>query len=140
MAIGVQHEGEPGIACLVGGIADDVQHLLTQQLTLLRREIEAEIHRAKSAAISLAVGAGVAALGGILLTLMMVYLLNTYTAIALWGCYGLVGGLLVGVGALLLYLGGREAADVHLLAPPQTIAALKENVTWLKHPTTSEPT
>jgi hypothetical protein len=140
MAIGVLHEEEPGIASLVGGIADDVQHLLTQQVTLLRREIGVEIRRAKSAAITLAIGAGLATVGGLLLLMMVVYFLNTYTAIPHWGCYGLVCGVPLGTGALLLYLGGREAADVHLLAPPQTIEALKENVTWLKHPTTSEPT
>jgi len=39
---------------------------------------------------------------------------------------------LVGVGALLLYFGTREAASVHLITPPQTTEALKENVEWLK--------
>src|ERR1700730_10767366 len=103
MTSGVQGEGEPGIASLVGGIAGDLQHLLTQQVSLLRSEIGGELRKARSAAISLAAGAGIAAVGGILLLLMVVHLLNTYTAMALWGCYGLVGGVLVGTGALLLY-------------------------------------
>jgi hypothetical protein len=138
MADDLKGKPEPGIASLVSGIMGDGQRLMEQQFTLLRREIEGEIRRVRNAAISLAVGAGVTAVGGLLLIVMVVHLLNAYTDLPLWGCYGIVGGGLAGIGALLLYFGGSEAADVNLISPPQTTAALKENVEWLKHQATSK--
>jgi hypothetical protein len=128
---------EPGIASLVSGIVSDGQRLVEQQLELLRREIGYEIRRVRNAAISMAIGAGITALGGLLLIGMVVHLLNAYTDLPLWACYGIVGGALGAIGALLLYFGGMEVADSHLIAPPQTTAALKENVEWLKHTTNS---
>jgi uncharacterized membrane protein required for colicin V production len=135
---GVKYAPEPGIATLVSGIVSDGQRLIEQQLTLLRREIESALRQARNAVISMAIGAGITAVGGLLLLAMVVHLLHAYTNLPLWACYGLVGGVLVAAGALLLVLGGKEAADVHILAPPQTTEALKENVEWLKHQTTSE--
>lgn len=132
MADEVKNEAQPSIVSLVGGILGDAKKLIEQQFTLLRREIEGEIRQAKSAAISLALGAGITAVGSVLLLLMVVHAVHAFTEVPLWGCYGLVGGLLVVVGSLLLYFGRREAASVHLIAPPQTTEALKENVEWLK--------
>jgi hypothetical protein len=140
MATDVNCDPEPGIATLVSGIVRDGQKLIEQQFTLLRREIEGAIRHMRNAVISLAIGAGISAVGGLLLVAMVVHLLHAYTEMPLWGCYGLVGGVLVGSGAMLLYLGGRRAADAHLLSPPQTTEALKENVEWFKRATTSEPT
>ena len=135
----VKSEPQPGIAALVGGIVHDGQKLIEQQFALLRREIAAELRRMRNAAISLAIGAGACAVGGILLLVMVVHLLHAYTDLPLWGCYGVVGGALAGTGALLLLLGSRKAAGVHLVPPPQTAQALRENVEWLKHPTNSSP-
>lgn len=140
MANEVKSEAEPGLAALVGGIVSDAQKLIEQQFTLLRREIEGEIRQAKTAAISLAVGAGLSVAGGMFVLLTVAHLVHTSTGLPLWGCYALVGGLLVGAGAALLYYGSREAADVHLITPPQTTEALKENLAWLKRQTTSEQT
>jgi uncharacterized membrane protein required for colicin V production len=137
---GVKLAPEPGIATLVSGIVGDGQRLIEQQLALFRREIESALRQARNAAISMALGAGVAALGGLLLVAMFVHLLHAYTDLPLWGCYGLVGGVLAATGALLLIIGGKGAADVHLLAPKQSTEAFKENVEWLKHQTTSAPT
>jgi hypothetical protein len=137
---GVKVAPEPGFATLVSGIVGDGQRLIEQQLVLFRREIESALRQARNAAISMAIGAGVAAVGGLLLVAMVVHLLHAYTDLPLWGCYGLVGGVLAAAGALLLIVGGKEAAEVHILAPPQSTEAFKENVQWLKHQTTSEST
>ena len=53
------------------------------------------------------------------------------TRLPLWGCYGLVGGAVGAFGAGLLVGGMRKAGDVHLAAPPQSLAALKENLAWI---------
>jgi hypothetical protein len=129
---------EPGIATLVGGIVNDGQRLIEQQFILLRREVEDELRRLRNAVISMAMGAGTCALGGLVLVGMFVHLLNAFTDLPLWGCYGVVGGGLIALGAMLLLIGGKGAASAHVLAPPQTTESLKENVAWLKHQTNSE--
>jgi hypothetical protein len=131
---------EPSITALVTGIISDGQELIKQQFALLRREVEEEIEQAKTAALFLALGAGIVAVGGLLLAFLLVYLLANTTTIPLWGCFGIVGGGLATIGALCLYFGRREAADVVLTPPPQTAEAIKENVQWLKEQTTSNKT
>ena len=98
---GVRVAPEPGIATLVSGIVGDGQRLIEQQIALFRKEIESALRQARNAAISLAIGAGVAAVGGLLLVIMAVHLLNAYTVLPLWGCYGLVGGVLAAAGVVL---------------------------------------
>jgi hypothetical protein len=136
MADDTKSFGEPSVSALVGGIVTDAQKLIEQQFGLLRLEVDLEIRRAKSAAVALGLGAGITAFGGALLVLMVVQGLHTHTGIPLWGSYGIVGGLLAGVGGLLLYRGQNAAADVQLIPPPATAESLRENLEWLKHPTT----
>lgn len=140
MAIEVKGDAEPSMTSLVGAIFSDAEKLIEQQFALFRREVEGEIRRAKTAATSLALGAGIGAAGAFMLLFMFVYIILAHTTIPLWGCFGLVGGLLVGIGALFLYRGGKEASHVHLTAPPQTTETLKENVEWLTNQPTSKPT
>jgi hypothetical protein len=125
---------DPDLVSRVVSIVGGSQKLIEQQLILFRREIEGEIRKARSGAISMAVGAVIVAVAGIVLVLMMVHIVNAYTAIPLWGCYGLVAGVLAALGTVLLYFGGRSATTVSLFPPPQTMQALKESLVWLKNP------
>jgi hypothetical protein len=126
---------ELSLTALVVGIAKDAEKLLEQQFILLRQEVGEEIHRAREAAMTMAAGVGLLSAGGILITLMIVHALVAFTGLPLWGCYGIVGGLLAGIGGLVFFFGRKEAADIQILHPPQTAEAVKENVEWLKHPT-----
>lgn len=126
-----------GLASLVGGIVDDAQHLVGQQVTLLRSEIRQELKQAKHAAMSLLAGLAVAVAGGGLLLLTAAHALATFTSIPLWGCYGIVGGTTLLLGAGLIIFGKKEASDVELLPPPQTAGAMKENYQWITGQTKS---
>src|SRR5437879_945908 len=91
------------VSSLVGGIITDAQQLIRQELALAKREMQEEVNKAKTAAVSLAAGGALALLGGVLLCLMVVYLLHWLTNTTnehfpLWACYGVVGGLLALVG------------------------------------------
>jgi hypothetical protein len=115
---------------LVQAIAQDAGRLIEEQFRLLRSEVEQEIAKARRAAISVGLGAGLVATGGILGTLMAVHFLHRTTQLPLWGCYGLVGGLLGAAGAGLLSSGVAEAAQIRLL-PPQTAETLREDAATL---------
>jgi hypothetical protein len=97
-----QNESEPQLASVAEGIIDDIRKLVGEHVDLLRTEVKQELRQAGTAAASLGTGAGLAALGGVMGTLMVVHLLHRATRLPLWACYGLVGGALGGGGARLL--------------------------------------
>jgi hypothetical protein len=129
------HTGtEPSLTGLVTGIINDAQELLKQQVALFKQEVKDDIRKTKEAAVALSVGAGILVVGGLLLCLMLVYLLNwAVPAIPLWGCYGIIGILFAACGSALLYAGKRRLESFNPL-PDQSVRALKENVQWLTNP------
>jgi uncharacterized membrane protein len=130
---------DASLASLVGGIINDAKDLLLHEFTMAKLEMKDELNKTKTAAVSLAIGAGISAVGGLLLILMLVHLLAALTPIPLWGSYGIVGAVLLLVGVILLISGKRTAEQVDVV-PPRTVATLKENAQWLKEQTTSNRT
>lgn len=129
----------PSISSLVGGIISDAQDLIRQEVQLARRELQQEVHKAKTAALSLAVGGAVAFFGVMLLCFMLVHLLfwatsELHQGFPLWAWFGIVGLVLTTIGAGLLYSAMAKASDIHLV-PPQTAQTLRENVRWIKNQT-----
>lgn len=116
---------------LVRAVAGDAERLLGQHAALARAELRDGLGRLPGAMAAIGAGAGLVAAGGVLGTLMMVHGLHKSTRIPLWGCYGLVGGALAAAGCGLLAAGARSATGLRLV-PRETIAALREDVAWLK--------
>ena len=134
MANDLLRVAEPSMASLVGGIVHDAQTLLKQEMVLAKREVADELHKARDAAIALGIGIGITSVGGLLLGLMLVYLLQWASSehLTLWGCYGIVGAALMVVGGGLLFFGKRRAGAIHLM-PEHTMATMKDNVAWIKN-------
>jgi Putative Actinobacterial Holin-X, holin superfamily III len=130
------HPAAPSLAALLGGIMQDAKDLLVQELTLATLEGHEELGHLKTASLSMGIGAGVAAVGGILLILMLVHALAAYTAIPLWGCYGIVGGVFGVLGVVLLAAGKHKIEDIDVLH--QTVETMKENAQWLREQMTSD--
>jgi hypothetical protein len=137
------HPSSPGsdasLASLVGGIINDAKDLLLHEFTMAKLEMKDELNKTKTAAVSLAIGAGISTVGGLLLILMLVHLLAALTSIPLWGSYGIIGAVLLLIGVILLMRGKQTAEQIDIV-PPQTAATLKENAQWLKEQTTSNRT
>jgi uncharacterized membrane protein len=134
---GSQHLSEPSFVSLVGGIANDAQELLLQEMALTKLEVQYELRKAKTAAIALGIGIGTIATGGISLMLMLVHVLAVFTAVPLWGCYGMVGSVLVVLGGVLLAAGETKAEELDVV-PQQTVERIKESAQWLTKQTTSD--
>jgi hypothetical protein len=128
--------GEPSLAALIGGIINDAKDILLQEFTMAKLEIQEELRQTKAAAISIGIGIGIAAIGGILLILMLVHLLQALTELPIWGCYGIVGGVLVLSGLSFFFMGKKTAEDIEVV-PQETVETLKENAKWIKDQTTS---
>src|SRR5437867_4064591 len=110
------------LAGLVGAIARDAERLVGQHVDLIRSEFRQSLDGAPAALVSIGAGAGLVAVGGVLGTLMLVHGLHKSTRIPLWGCYGLVGGVMAALGGGLIVAGTRRAAALHVV-PRETIAA-----------------
>jgi hypothetical protein len=129
-------ETPASVSTLVGGIIEDAQQLIRQEVMLARREIQEEVAKAKGAAAALALGAAVLFFGGMLLCFMLVYLVTWATNdwIPLWGSFAIFGGCFAGLGAALLYNARARASDIHLV-PRRTVETMRENVQWIRNQT-----
>jgi hypothetical protein len=138
MSSPVHAPSEPGLSTLVKGIVDDIGDLIKQQIDFARTEVTTDLRKTKEAASALAIGAGVAALGGVFLGFMLVYLLHWLTAPAgadqsslpLWSCYAIIGALLLSCGAALI-LAGKKKLNSFSPLPDETVKTMKENVQWI---------
>jgi hypothetical protein len=126
----------PSLAALLGGIMQDAKDVLVQELTLAKLEGHEELGHIKTAALSLGIGVGVAAVGGLLLSVMLVHVLAAYTDMPLWGCYGIVGSVCGVLGWVLLAAGKHTIEDIDVL--PQTVETMKENAQWFREQTISD--
>jgi hypothetical protein len=131
-----QHVSGPSFVSLLGGIANDAKELLLQEVALTKLEVQYELVKVKTAAIALGIGIGTIAMGGLLLSFMLVHLLAALTVVPLWGCYGIVGSPLVILGGVLLATGKTKADEVDVV-PPQTVERIKESAQWLTKQTPS---
>jgi len=124
----------PTISQLVSDLMADASQLIHQEVALAKHEIHGEIRKTTGALTALGVGVGLAALGGLLLIIMVVHLLNALTPLPLWACYGIVGGFCAIVGVIALYMGKQRLSQIDIV-PQDTVATVKENVQWIKEKT-----
>jgi len=124
----------PSVTELVSGIVGDVQDLGMQHLALFRNEVKEDVRKASDAAASLAIGLAVAQVGGLLICLMLVHLLFTMApGLSLWSCYGIVGAVVVGLGAVAVANGIHKLKSVETLSE-QTAKVIKDDAQWLTQP------
>jgi hypothetical protein len=128
------HNSEPTLAQLVSGLMSDTRLLMQQELALAKYELYEEARKTKTAVTSLGVGIGIAAIGGLLLIIMLVHLLRDFTEWPLWTCYGIIGGICAIVGIALFYRGKRQISQIDIV-PQHTVETMKENVRWFKRKT-----
>ena len=132
MATDVHPTTEPSTAALVGGILNDVQELLKQQLTLFKVELEQDADKARKAASPAFLGLGITLAGTVVLALTLAYLLFwAFPTVPLWVCNLIAGVVVTGIGLLLAYLALRETEQMTV---EQSVKSLEENVEWKTNP------
>jgi hypothetical protein len=131
METSLHTETGPTVTHLVGGIVHDAQDLMRQQMALFRAEMQEDIRKTKEGAITLACGFFLAQIGVLLLCLMAVYLLaSSQSGLPLWGCFGIVGGVLALAG-ISCAVGGIYFLKSFNPLPDESARALKENLKWI---------
>jgi hypothetical protein len=119
---------------LVSGIIDDTQRLFKQQAELLKADIKKDIKEAKEAGIAMLAAGALLGSGGMLLLFTLVHLLHwAFPDLPLWGCFGIVGGILALAGGVV-YFRGQEKLDNLNPLPENSAQALQENLQWKTNP------
>jgi hypothetical protein len=125
----------------MGGIVNDVQALISQQVQMTRAEIKSDLRKLWEAGALFAPGVGLLVVSAIVLSLMLAHLLHALTAPAgtdpaslpLWACYGIVGVVLAVVGGALAFMGKKTLDSVNPMSGP-TAQSLEENMKWMSNP------
>jgi len=122
------------VSALLGGIVQDAQKLISQQIELVKQEVKQDIRNLAYAAALISVGAGLCFISLILLCFMGVYLLHEVVGIEqMWLCYLIAGVTFLALGGLLLFLAVHRLTT-HNPLPDQSLEGLKENLTWQTTP------
>jgi len=134
MATDIHSGTDVSLTSLVGGIVNDTQELMKQQLALFQAEVKEDIRKTSEASTSLGLGLAISLIGSLLLCFMLVHLLAWAVPDSpLWVWFALVGGVVLGVGGAIAYAGWQKFRSFNPL-PDKTAQALKENLEWKTTP------
>jgi hypothetical protein len=120
-----------GIMGLLGGLIGDVRTLFRQELRLLRDEVLFEIAKIRQGVVAIGMGIGFTIIGGVFALFMLAHVLHEFLALPLWASYGLIGGILLAIGAALLVKAKQALESFHVM-PRRTLHSMKENAQWIK--------
>src|SRR5687768_1986074 len=98
---------QPTLTQLVSGIAEDAQRLIRQQYQMLRAEVKEDIRRTKTAACYMGFGAAAAAVGFLFLAVALPLLINWAFNLPPWAGWAIIGGTMLVLGGIGLFLGKR---------------------------------
>jgi cobalamin biosynthesis protein CobD/CbiB len=118
------------LGSLISGIFQDAQTLIAKEIAAAKLELKQEMSKGIKAGVSLGIGGFLLVVGFILLTLMIVFLISTYTPIPLWGSLGIVGLVYCVAGAIALIIGKRKVTEVKPV-PEAALQHTKEDVRYI---------
>ncbi len=114
------------IAGLLRSLADDTTSLVSKELSLARAEVGRSLDETKAAVASLAIGAGVAFSGFLVLLASLVYALVELGGFARWSAALIVGAVVTVVGLVLL-ASARSKLAASNLVPDRTLHSLQKD-------------
>lgn len=120
-----------GIFELVRGILEDGKTLIAKELLAAKLEIKEEIAKTRQATILLAAGCFIFAIGVIMLSLMVAFLLDRYSILPLWASFGTVGVVYVIVAGILFAMGKRKVAEIDAF-PRDSVNGAREDVRYIQ--------
>ena len=124
--------GEKSLGELVATATKDLSVLVQQEVALAKTEIKKEVAAAGKGAGMLG-GAGVTGLFALIfLSISLAYAISWFGIGLGWGFF-IVGMLYLIVAGVLALLGKKQISKVG--PPEKTIATVKDDVAWAKHPT-----
>jgi hypothetical protein len=120
---------ERSVAALLSDLANQIGSLVRQEVALFKAELVEKLGLIGRGVGAIAVG-GMIALSG-WLALVAAAILGLAIVLAPWLAALIVGLVLVGVGAGLLYF-GKSRLDADALAMRRTLGSLREDEAWVR--------
>jgi uncharacterized membrane protein YqjE len=126
--------GEPTVTSLLGGIVNDVQELIKQQLQLFKHELKDDMKKAQEGLPTLGVGVTFAMAAVFLLGVTIATLLSWAfpNALPYWVSFLIVTVLFGASGGILLYVAKKDLESLPMSR--EAAKATEENVEWLTKP------
>jgi uncharacterized membrane protein YqjE len=125
-------EGERSTAAVLQDIVGNVQQIVGAEIRLAKIEARQEVEKATRSVALLIVGGAIAALALAFVLLACMYLLAM--VVVPWGAALIVAAAAAAIGGALMAAGMKQIRKV-TVAPPKTVATMKENLQWAKTPT-----
>ena len=120
----------PTAARLLNEIAEDAGRLAGQQVELFKAEVRDAKAKLSASATFVGVGAALAAVGLLCLAAGLALLLHDLVPdLPAWACWMIVAALFFVAGGAFLVAG--RSSQARLTPPQKSLAALRENVSWI---------
>lgn len=116
-----------GLGDTITGIIEDLQNIIRGEVQLAKTEIKEDAGKLGKALGMIGAAVFLALVGFIFLMLGVTYLLNK--SIEMWMAAGLVGLVLLLIGAILAMRGKSQMQEANMV-PDKTIESLKEDKEW----------
>lgn len=124
-------DAAPSLGELVRRLSADAATLVRQEVALAKAELRANARALLGDAGKIAAGAGIAAMGVLVLLMALVLGLGDAMGGRYWLSALIVGAVLLAIGTGLL-VAGLKHARAHPLAPEETLGTLRETGDWAK--------
>ncbi len=119
--------GEASITELFSEILVDAQTLIRKELSLARQEFADTLKTARQSAVLLGAGAGVLAVGGLMLVFALAHGIAAGFDLPLWLAYLIVGAIMAIIGGAVVASGVNQLKQVNVV-PNETIDSLRKDL------------
>ena len=123
--------GERAVSDVLQDIFRNLQEIVRSEMRLAKAEIRDDARQTMASAVWIVAGAIGALSAWAFLLWTATYALST--RMSMWAATLVVAGVLSCVAGVLLVIGIRRAKRINPI-PERTIASIKENVAWMRHP------
>jgi uncharacterized membrane protein YqjE len=118
------------ISGLIRGILRDFRTLVDEEVALARLELQEQVGRARTAAVSLSIAAVALLLGGAFILVALATAIADLLGWPVWSGFLIVAIVMTVIGVITLMMGRTRLRAVNMV-PDKTIESVKENAEWI---------
>jgi uncharacterized membrane protein YqjE len=118
------------IGGLIRGILRDFRTLVDEEVALARLELQEQVGRVRTAAVSLSIAAVALLLGAAFILVALATAIADLLGWPVWSGFLIVAVVMTIIGVITLMLGRTRLRAVNMV-PDKTIESVKENAEWI---------
>jgi hypothetical protein len=118
------------IGGLIRGILRDFRTLVDEEVALARLELQEQVGRVRTAAVSLSIAAVALLMGGAFILVALATAIADLLGWPVWSGFLIVALVMTAIGVITLMMGRTRLRAVNMV-PDKTIESVKENAEWI---------